>query len=197
MKPIVFPIALLVGLFVSIALADKQGEEQRTHEVAPAVQTTLVGQPARLDLNQSDAAHVKTVQTTDKEVATEISAKSKDAFEAEEKAAEQEEPAIPPQSSTTNPEEGTPQQATHNQEGREALIGMISRISVADYKFVVRIEEGTEYAFLVNSDTSFTLDGGAATFDDLKMGQMAEVTAAWEGKTLVAKTVDATSIVIP
>ncbi len=75
----------------------------------------------------------------------------------------------------------------------EAVAGIISKIHVMDNHFVVGDEAGVEYNFMVDSDTKFTLDGNEATFSDLAMGHMVNVTSVKDGNVFFARTVDASS----
>lgn len=80
-----------------ITIADRQGRTERTHELAADAQVTLDGKPARLaDLDRGDAVKVTVVRTADKELATQVDAKSQESAKDESKANEpQHESALP------------------------------------------------------------------------------------------------------
>ncbi|MBI1315195.1 hypothetical protein GC176_28220 [bacterium] len=65
--------------------------------------------------------------------------------------------------------------------------------SLKDDRFSIKDDDGRLHTFLVNSSTTYTLDGNEATFSELKKGQTAKVKAEKNSEHFVATMVDAVS----
>lgn len=99
-------------------------------------------------------------------------------------------PAIDPEGGAPSLDE---ESATDDQAAEEKYEGKISSVSSVDNQFVVTADNGDEHTFTVNDDTKYTLDGEEATFGDLVVGHMVNVTAEPDGESFIAKSVDATT----
>lgn len=203
-----------------LTVRDEQQQTQQTHEVASDAQITLDGQPAALDeLETGDTVELKVEPRGGKEVATDIKAKSKETVDSARSplGPAPDAPRVPDRQSTQplsespsspafepTPEDGmqnppkAPLPQTENDKQmlplgveEEAFHGKIA--SLGDKQFVVEEESGEKKTFAVNDDTKYTVEGREASFTDLKVGQMVDVTAQDSDEMLVAKTADATS----
>lgn len=200
---------------LTVSRAD--GFAQTTSEVASDATIFRDGEPAALsELRRGDAVNLQTEQRNGKEVVTQIQATSQDAAIGEQPAPQPagDTPAPPIEPASDNSGEkipdlprlpkppidrngeldlrGAAQQSTSNRTAALASYsGTIKNLQAG--QIVVVDKNGATTQFTVNDDTTYTLDGKAAKFADLKTGQAVSIMAERTDDGQLAKMVAANS----